>query len=120
MFGVFLIEDKPIAITLERPWLDNKREVSCIPVGTYIAKRIISPSHGEVFEIVDVPNRTNILIHIGNVLKDSAGCILIGRNFGTWSDGSCCILNSGLAFDEFMRSLKGINEFTLTINECFN
>jgi len=120
VFGTLAVNNLPVAVTLERPWLDNKKSVSCIPAGTYIAKRIVSPSHGNVFEVTGVKDRQHILFHIGNTIKDSEGCILVGSSFGIWSDGSCCILASGKAFTEFMRLLAGVNEFTLVISEHFN
>lgn len=66
--------------TLERPWLDNQRNVSCIPVGNYQGAVQPSPRFGRSLpELLDVPGRSQILIHPGNRVADSQGCILLGQ-----------------------------------------
>ncbi len=89
-YGVLIGENSvPLCVTAERPWLDNKRDVSCIPTGVYSWRRKISPSKnksvgGEVIEFIDVPGRSYIYIHIGNVPAiDSKGCVLVGTGYGT-------------------------------------
>lgn len=64
--------------TLELPWRDNKRGVSCIPAGTYKAFKRNSPKNGPVFELRDVPSRTSIQCHAGNFTRQIEGCILVG------------------------------------------
>lgn len=64
---------------LELPWLDNQRQISCIPEGYYKVVRRTSPRFGEHFHILDVPNRSFILIHHGNYTRDIQGCLLVGR-----------------------------------------
>lgn len=111
-FGVFLNElDMPFAVTAELPWKDNMVGLSCIPAGTYTCKRTISPHFGETFEITEVPRRTHILFHKGNIpMQDSKGCILVGEQFEPPG-----IIHSGHGFGEFMSLLKGIESFNLTI-----
>jgi hypothetical protein len=65
--------------TLELPWLENKRKVSCIPKGVYNTVKRTSPKYGSHFHLQDVPGRTWILIHHGNYYRDTLGCILPGR-----------------------------------------
>jgi len=62
--------------TLERPWLDNQVNVSCIPEGTYTVER---DKHGRHtwFKVNDVEGRTAIEIHEGYKVSHSAGCILL-------------------------------------------
>lgn len=66
--------------TLELPWRDNKRNVSCIAVGDYLmVKEATSPKHKyEHFRILNVYGRSGILIHIVNYVKDLKGCIGVG------------------------------------------
>ncbi|RKZ67308.1 MAG: hypothetical protein DRQ48_09910, partial [Gammaproteobacteria bacterium] len=52
--------------TIERPWLDNEENISCIPTGVYTCKRTMSPKFGLVYEIMDVEDRTHILFHAAN------------------------------------------------------
>jgi Family of unknown function (DUF5675) len=81
-FGVMIYENIPFLLTLERPWKDNAKGVSAIPLGTYIVKRTVTPLHGNTFEITNVPSRTAVLIHPGNTEIDSRGCPMVGMQFG--------------------------------------
>lgn len=81
-FGDLLREDGTrICVTLERPWLDNRRRESCIPAGRYRCVWKRSPKFGWTFEVTGVPDRDAILFHAGNKVRDSLGCILTGRRF---------------------------------------
>ena len=76
--------DKPIMskLTLELPWKDNKRNISCIPEGVYwVKKRKASESPTKKYDhfiIENVPNRSYCLWHGGNYNTQIQGCILIG------------------------------------------
>lgn len=75
--GQLFINGKHACFTIERPWLNNRRRESCIPIGTYEIKKRWSPKHGWHLWVSNVPGRTFILIHVGNnALVDSHGCIL--------------------------------------------
>jgi hypothetical protein len=66
-------------VSLELPDLDNQKNISCIPEGTYWAKKRISPGKGyEVIELLNVPNRTYIQAHYGNYTRQLLGCQLYG------------------------------------------
>ena len=107
--GEIILPSGQRIVTLELPWLGNQHDISCIPYGTYQAKRINSPHFGEVFEICNVPNREHILIHKGNVPSDTKGCILLGMR-----SSATGILESKKAFDLFMQEMK-CQEFELKI-----
>jgi len=100
--------------TLELPFRNNLQNVSCIPVGDYCSNRTISNRFGNTFEVMDVPNRSNILFHWGNFPKDTNGCILIGLN-SMFMDGRMMIENSKAAFDKFMAELSEVEKFDLFI-----
>ena len=117
-FGVIITGGVPFALTLEREWLNNMRNVSCIPKGTYYCKRVDSAKFGDTFEIQDVPNRSHILFHKGNLEDDSHGCVLIGEQFENL-EGVPGILASRKGFDEFMEKLEGETAFELHIIEHF-
>lgn len=74
--------DKPIFVckTLELPWKDNQKMISCIPADDYIVSK--RAAHAlrkyEHFILHNVPNRTYILIHAGNYNWHTLGCILVG------------------------------------------
>ena len=80
--------------TLERPWVFNERKISCIPTGTYLVKRHISPKFGQCFKIQDVKGRSDILIHSGNVVNDTLGCVLVGLTSGTVDDSDTAMVYS--------------------------
>ena len=116
-FGVMLDEDNfPFCLTIERPWKDNKRNVSCIPKGNYECERVYSPTFGVTFKITKVKGRSHILFHKGNLMEDSHGCIILGEEFG-FLDGEIAVLSSGRAFGEFKDRLKFIEKFSLEIKD---
>lgn len=89
---------------IELPWLNNQRNVSCIPEGEY---NVIKESHqtkGNVFRLLYVRGRSGILIHKGNYVagyvKDSEGCILPGNYFDDINnDGNLDVAESTKAMD---------------------
>lgn len=64
--------------TLELPWINNERGISCIPSGSYRAERYHSPKHGDVIMLDGTGDRTYIEIHSGNYTSQIKGCILVG------------------------------------------
>ena len=90
--------------TLENPWKDNQRNISCIPEGEYPV-RLRLPRESATREYVhllvqDVPNRDWILFHRGNFPKDTSGCILVG--LGSQQD---TVNNSTLAMDLLIKEI---------------
>lgn len=77
-YGVWLNDDVPQCVTLERPWLDNAVGLSCIPPGTY---QVIQNSELKPWRLQNVPGRTLIDIHAGNTIADIEGCIALGTLF---------------------------------------
>lgn len=118
-FGVLLLDNLPVCTTLERRWQNNEKSVSCIPAGRYIARRVISPKFGVTFEITGVANRDKILLHAGNIDDDSHGCVLLGSEFGLWTDASCCVTGSKKAFEHFMKLMQNEEEFEINIIESY-
>ena len=104
--------DKFIFHTLELPWRDNKRNVSCIPDGNYICNL----NNRNVYEVMDVPNRSSIQIHIGNIAPDVRGCILLGMRYGTIT-GKLAVLSSTAANKLFKKELN-YEDFELEIITC--
>lgn len=69
--------------TVERPWLNNERSISCIPEGRYTCSpRFYNKGGYDAIEITQVPGRTNVLLHKGNTMHDLAGCIAITAKLG--------------------------------------
>lgn len=92
--------------TLENPWKDNARGVSCIPPEVYQCEIVQSPKFGRVYGVKDVKDRSHILFHAGNYPRDTRGCILLGQN-GDFLSPTMFIGNSQKALKEFMDKLAG-------------
>jgi len=106
--GVLLFDKKPLCYTLELPWKYNAKNISCIPTGEYRAFKAQSPKFGSVVYISSVPDREGILIHSGNTLKDTRGCILVGLD--TFDN---TLLNSNLALKRLLKTVP--TEFQLLV-----
>lgn len=76
-----IVANGQVFYSLERPWMDNTPNISCIPAGFYHCEYKAKSNNGklsDVYEIQNVPDRAGVLIHAGNVVTDSHGCILLG------------------------------------------
>ena len=85
-----------ICYTMEPPWRGNKKNVSSIPPDVYTGEylnRSASGKYRDVYHIVGVDGRRGILIHKGNIVSDTFGCILPGVKVGVLS-GKLAVLNS--------------------------
>ncbi len=89
-FGTLALDGGPVLHTTELPWRDNATGASCIPPGVYRCEIVNSPRFGRVYEVRDVPGRSNILIHAANFGGDRSqgwytelqGCIAPARSLG--------------------------------------
>ena len=90
--------------TLELPYLDNQRSISCIPAGEYkVRLRTAEESATRDYLhllVEDVKDRTYILFHRGNSDKDTRGCVLVG--IGREQD---FVKNSTLAMSLLMKEI---------------
>jgi len=81
-FGVLALEGKPICVTAEPPWKDNKPNISCIPEGKYNCAKHTGVKYKNVWALNGVKDREAILLHNGNFsLTDTEGCILVGSSY---------------------------------------
>jgi len=65
-----------ICFMIELPWLNNKRQISCIPEGVYELKSRFSSRFGDHLQVLDVRQRNLILIHpANNASKELEGCL---------------------------------------------
>jgi hypothetical protein len=117
-FGSFELLKTPVCVTLEPYHRQNEKNISCIPAGDYVCKKVNSPKYGPTYEITDIEGRSHVLFHWGNFDTNTRGCVLLGEEFGKIGTDTA-ILSSKRAFREFMDLLHGFDEFTLTIVECF-
>lgn len=81
--------------TLELPNLGNQQWVSRIPSGIYLCKKRWSWKHKRHIKILNVENRTDILIHAGSYYTNITGCILVGSDLRDINnDGQVDVINS--------------------------
>jgi len=65
-FSRWKVDGVAFCYGVELPWNDNQPKASCIPPGEYLAELYDSPTHGRVYQLIDVPGRSNIQIHAAN------------------------------------------------------
>jgi len=102
--GELFLNGERFGDTLELPFRDNQRSVSCIPTGEYKV-RLRLPRESATRDYIhllvqDVPSRDYILFHRGNSAKDTRGCILVGQ--GSQQD---VVHNSTLAMDLLIKEI---------------
>ena len=69
-------DGKFICNTIELPWKENEKRVSCIPEGEYFLRKRFSAKYQWHLQVVGVPNRSLILFHpANNALAELNGCI---------------------------------------------
>ncbi|MCW5591069.1 MAG: hypothetical protein KIS74_03120 [Burkholderiales bacterium] len=112
-YGALIGPQGPFIFTLELPWRENQPQVSCIPIGSWTCRRVVSPRWGETFDI-KVPGRSLIRFHWGNTEDDTLGCVLTARTFDPVK-GINGAVDSKQAFGELMATLKGVDKFTLHV-----
>jgi hypothetical protein len=105
--GNLFLDGEWLCDTLELPYIDNQRSISCIPAGHYkvrlrTARESATRDYLHLL-VEDVPNRDYILFHIGNSAKDTRGCVLVG--IGTEQD---LVKNSTLAMDLLMKEILNL------------
>tara|TARA_R100000995_G_scaffold18009_1_gene7284 strand:- start:4316 stop:4855 length:540 start_codon:yes stop_codon:yes gene_type:complete len=81
--GELFLNGERFCDTLELPYRDNQRSISCIPIGQYKVR--LRPARQSATRdylhllVQNVKNRSHILFHKGNTAKDTRGCILVGQ-----------------------------------------
>lgn len=88
-FGALVFGDATVN-TIELPWRENQRQISCIPPGVYKCEIVRSPRFGNVYQVKNIPYRDHVLIHPANFAGDESlgwatelqGCIAPGEKRG--------------------------------------
>ena len=105
--GTLYINGERFCDTLELPYINNERSISCIPAGEYkvrlrTARESATRDYLHLL-IQDVPNRDWILFHRGNSAADSRGCVLVGQ-----SREQDRVNNSRLAMDLIVKEILNL------------
>ncbi len=123
--GVLDVPGLPPIHVMEPPWRGNRRNRSCIPAGLYEVVPHLSPRHRRCLLVTQVPGRSHILFHAGNLGGDvergwhthTSGCLLPGLRQGRMTvDGrrQRAVLASRTAFRRLM-DWAGDRPFALEI-----
>lgn len=107
-----------VLAVLEQPWRDNERNVSCIPTGRYECRYLEKSASGRyrrVWHLQEVQGRSGILIHTGNLVRHTRGCILVGMRKGQLA-GEPAVLNSRTGMER-LRTIVGEQAFTLEVRD---
>ena len=86
-----------------------------IPPGIYPCKPHSGPEQKDVWEICNVPGHSAVLIHIGNYLHDTKGCVLAGFGIG-YDKGEAIVINSAQAIN-YLRKYLPKKDLTIEIKE---
>lgn len=105
--------------TLELPWKDNQRNISCIPEDTYwVRKRKAEESPSKSYDhfiVENVPNRSYILWHGGTYYTHIKGCFLMGQYFSDVNnDRVLDIMKTRFTIDLLYKILPERFELTIT------
>lgn len=93
--GMLFLHGRLLCYTIELPWLNNAKGLSCIPEGTYRLTRRYSPRFKDHLLVNGVTGREFILLHPANDAgAELRGCIapvskLTGEGKGTESRKAC-------------------------------
>lgn len=98
--GKLECEGKLICNTIELPWKNNERRVSCVPEGKYFLSKRYSKKQQWHIEVRNVSGRSGILFHpANNAMKELNGCIapvtkISGAGLGLMSRKACTTLKT--------------------------
>ncbi len=107
--GTMTLPDGQSFATMEPPWQNNAKGLSCVQAGRYalhekasdLITRVTLGKFRHGLFLVAVPDRSAILIHPGNFATDSKGCILIGMAHASINNRPG-VERSQLAFSKLM------------------
>ena len=113
--GKLSINGKFFCYTLEdriRPPGEKVQDETAIPFGTYKIKMTYAPHFKQTLPwLQDVPMFTGILMHAGNTIKDTKGCILVGQSY----EGET-LKESRVALTRLLTAMEGQDEIEITVS----
>lgn len=87
-----------------------------IKAGTYKLLPYSSPKYPNVYELRNVPGRTYILIHAGNYHKDTLGCLMPGKTWGSVAKSHYYVGNSKSALKEIFTEIASYKKISINIS----
>jgi len=112
---------------MELPWRDNAPDISCIPEGEYDVRYLERSASGhfrDCYHIMDVPDRSGVLIHKGNwagatdhdYRTDSHGCALTATRFGILAGQIAGLASRGAM--THLHEITGRRDFRLRVQNA--
>ena len=101
---------------LELSYKNNERNISCIPHGKYKGRVRVSKKYGRNIHILNVDDRSFILVHSGNYKTQTKGCVLVGSGFKDINnDGSVDVINSKDTMSRLMSFISDNDDIEIII-----
>jgi len=120
--GIIIVQDETGKVlftcqSLERGWVSNTRNVSCIPAGKYDLRFEFSPKFNtNLWEIYGVPNRSECKFHAANFWHQLNGCIAPGvTQKDLDNDNLVDNVQSRNALDGFHEAMEGFTKADIRI-----
>lgn len=109
-------------VSLERGWMDNKKNISCIPACKYDVFLEWSPKFGKfLWEIYNVPGRRECKFHSANFWKQLNGCIALGKYEANLDgDPVMDIAHSRITMDRFHKAMGNDIRAKLVVIDFFD
>lgn len=115
--GTLTLNGHFVCFTLELPWKENQRNISCIPEGKYELKARFSAELQNHLEVLDVYNRNRILIHPAtNAIKELRGGIVPVKQLTGIGEGIYSRLALEKLLSIFHQTMEGNEKITININ----
>ena len=106
---------------LERSYKDNRRNVSSIPEGTYpLMLEYSNRFRKDLWEIYNVPNRSECKIHSANYWYQLNGCIALGNaRKDINGDGFADVTSSKKTMRKFHEAMQGYVVSRIIVSNIF-
>lgn len=120
--GIFIVQDENGNIlftskSLERGWLNNLNNISCVPAGNYKLVLEYSPKFNtNLWELYGVVNRRECKVHVANYWHELNGCIAPGVTQADINhDGYVDNVSSRNALKGFHEAMQGFTTAEIRI-----
>lgn len=107
------------ALSLERGWRNNESRVSCVPLGEYKLKLEHSNRFKtKLWELTNVPGRSECKFHSANYWYQLNGCIALGRDsIDINRDGYADVTSSKSTMAAFHKAMGEDTEAILIVRD---
>lgn len=106
-----------VGCSLERGWRNNENSVSCVPEGSYPLKYEHSDRfRKKLWELYDVPGRSECKFHAANYWRQLNGCIALGnKHIDIDGDGDPDVTSSRDVMKAFEALMEEVTEATVIV-----